>query len=122
MRKIQTEKQNPFAVPEGYFEALPGRVMSALPAEPQPAESPTPTIVVSMPRRHWMGWAASCAAAACIACAVMFTRTVPQASQTTAQRTEVNSTETYDEEYQAAVLEYAMVDNQAIYSYLSGNY
>lgn len=122
MRKTQTERKNPFTVPEGYFEALPGRVMSALPAEPQPAESPTPTITVPMPRRRWMGWAASCAAAACIACALMFMRNAPQASQAIAQFTEDNATETYDEEYQAAVLEYAMVDNQAIYSYLSGNY
>lgn len=113
-------KQNPYAVPEGYFDSLTTRVMDSLPEQPQ-ADNSTP-IITPLPRRNtWAPWAAL-AAAACVACAIFFTQpATPTATTSAAQIAEVN-TETYDDEYREAALQYALVDNQAIYNYLAGNY
>lgn len=125
MRKINihNNRENPFTVPEGYFDDLPARVMATLPQVPQPDEEGETTIVVDMPRRHRAGWWAAGAVAACLACAVMLTHhNTPQDARHATQLSNAATTGTYDEESYAALLEYAMVDNQAIYTYLSGSY
>lgn len=123
MKLTDINPNNPYSVPQGYFDALPGRILQALPAEPQPA-SKSPSRVAK-PRRTWMAWAAPLAAAACLACAVLITRGIASHPSTPiAALTETTATgeSTYDEDYSAAVLEYAMVDDLAIYAYLSGSY
>ena len=117
-------KRNPFTVPDGYFENLTARVMMNIPeVEAEEKESESHAKIVSMePRkssRKWMGW--SIAAAACIAVAALFI-TIPNNSNGVREmrmaQTETSSM--YDSEYQEEMLEYAMVDNTDIYSYLSG--
>lgn len=117
-------KRNPFTVPDGYFENLTARVMMNIPEmEAEEKESENHAKIVSMgPRkssRKWMGW--SIAAAACIAVAALFI-TIPKDSNGVGERrmAQTETSATYDSEYQEEMLEYAMVDNTDIYSYLSG--
>lgn len=114
-------KRNPYAVPDGYFDSLPSRILSSLPEQPQ-ADSTAPVITPLHRRKAWKPWVAL-AAAACVACAIFLTRPGTPTSATSATyMAESTATETYDDEYREAALQYALVDDQAIYNYLAGNY
>lgn len=102
-------KQNPFTVPEGYFESLTGRIMSNLPEESK---------VVAMPARkksHWLGWAS--VAAACVAGIVVFSNMIHGGQECEMQ---AEATVVYDQQYQEDMMEYAMLDHHDVYNYLSG--
>ena len=115
-------RHNPYSVPEGYFDTLTQRVMERLPEQAE-ATTPatTPLVPLRTKRSTRAGW--TLAAAACVACALLFTH--PKvSSDTSASSTLAETTvlETYDDDYREAALQYAMVDDQAIYNYLAGNY
>lgn len=121
------DKQNPFRVPEGYFEGLTARVMAQIPeTTAAPATEREEAQVIQMPaakkNNRWIGW--SVAAAACIA-GLVFMRSlnseVTMHHNLTAQ-TETVAEPSYDEEYQQEVMDYAMVDNYDVYQYLAGNF
>lgn len=114
-------KRNPFSVPEGYFEQLTERVMANIPETPKEEAGERSGKVVVMPSRRpnrWIGW--SVAAAACIAVAILFT-SIPQSTAIDTKNTaKVSQQDQVDEQYEQDVIEYAMIDNSDIYSYLSG--
>ena len=116
----QQPKRNPFTVPEDYFDTLTSRIMENIP------EQPNPKTVELKPRQKNRWWIWTVAAAACVAIAAFFvTPSDPQTSSTISpQATAMLDSDdySYDEQYQEDVLEYAMVDNNDIYSYLAGNY
>lgn len=120
--------RNPYRVPDGYFDSLTQRVMSQLPETGSTAETAAQPcrVALSKPRRRWIGW--SVAAAACVGAFLMLT-SLPARQESAAQQRQTasvasnatSSTSTYDENYEREVLEYAMVDNNDIYAYMSGD-
>ena len=116
----QHPQHNPFTVPDDYFDTLTARIMEKIP------EQPSQKSVELKPRRNkrWIGW--TIAAAACVAIAIFFVNVFDTKTPTaiSSQATAMLDTDdfSYDEQYQQDVLEYAMVDNNDIYSYLAGSY
>jgi len=88
-------QKTPFTVPEGYFENLTGRVMSR---------------VAQRKRRHlvWR-WAAAAVLAGCVAVGGMFFET----------RYKAQIAETEERQYIEDALDYSMIDNMSIASYLT---
>ena len=117
-------RHNPYTVPEGYFDTLTQRVMDRLPEQAE-ATTPatTPVVPIRTKRSNRAGWTIV-AAAACVACALLFTHPKVSSDKPTASSAlaETSVLETYDDDYREAALQYAMVDDQAIYNYLAGNY
>ncbi|MBQ0104177.1 MAG: hypothetical protein KBS99_08425 [Prevotellaceae bacterium] len=113
-------KANPFTVPEGYFDTLTQRVMNSIDEQQQEVK-----VVELKPKahRHWTMWASGIAA--CIAGTLICVNVLDKAG-TNAQQAELinqQTTEecvTYDEQYQMDAMNYAMVDYNDVYSYLSG--
>ncbi len=100
-------KQNPFKVPEGYFDTLNERIM---------------TSVDKSERRNtaWIRRICFTAAAACVAGILIFNA---YNTENQLQSEEVMSDADiliYDETYQKDMLNYSLVDNDDVYSYLAG--
>ena len=117
--------ENPFRVPEGYFEDFTTRLMSQLPqtAQTQPAKQKHS---ISL-RPHFLRYAA--AAVVILAVGVTFFGTRPSHSSQSAENTQHlaqdASTETFAEmDYNDLdeALDYAMVDNMDITYYLTEAY
>lgn len=104
-------KDRPFTVPEGYFESLTERVMSNLPETGKVVALPAKTHI------HWLQWTS--VAAACVAAFVLITQYMPVS---TASEMQADVKVVYDEQYQEDMMEYAMVDANDVYAYLSGEY
>lgn len=124
----RVKRENPFRVPDGYFDQLAERVMASL-----PEETVTPMIgqmesdksgqqssvkgrVATVRRlRPWM-WAAACFTGIIMLGTVYFT-TMPdnQAEQTVASAS-------FSESYIDEACDYAMLDNQDIYACLAGDF
>lgn len=108
-------QNNPFRVPEGYFDSLTERIMSNIPEE-------TNNVVEMTPKKNrtWIGWASGIAAAL-IGAVIWFA--VPSSDKgdnnsgasTIAQAEEYTS----ETEYAQDALEYAMIDYDDIYAYMS---
>ncbi len=112
-------KDNHFTVPEGYFDTLTSRIMSNIPAEE------TKTVSIDIRRKTgWMKWTGL--AAACMAGAViginMINRTEISDEQPYAGNAQAATYgySSYSSEYQEEMLDYAMVDYNDVYNYLSG--
>jgi len=102
-------QQNPFRVPDGYFENLAQSIMSQLPEEK--------AAVVEMPRRRrWLRPLAAAAACAVVAVAGVTAWQHRSEAQQQEQQTVVAQTPTDD--YVDHLADYAMVDNEDIYACL----
>lgn len=111
----QFGRQNPFRVPEGYFDSLTERVMTQLPERDmtqQPARKPKSRIVAL---RHWFYAAACIAVMAVMGITYYFHQTEP--TQQVAA-TEI-SAPAPDNSYVEEAADYAMLDNVEIYAYLA---
>lgn len=111
-------KENSFTVPEGYFDTLTERVMSNI-------DTKQPKIIHITPMRnyHWKEW--SCAVAACIAGAIICVNIFNSPTQVDNSNLMGSNITTeqmggYDEEFKQEVLNYAMVDYNDVYTYMSG--
>ncbi len=110
-------KENPFTVPEGYFDSLTDRIMDVLPRE----ES---RLAVTCRKKHrigmhWIGWCSI--AAACVACVVFFNVRNRDTEQiATVPDFYAEEYGEYDEEYQQDMMQYAMLGHEDVYCYLSG--
>lgn len=116
----QFSRSNPFTVPEGYFESLTQRVMDNVQA------AGGENIVSIKPKKntHWKVWVSGIAA--CIAGTLVCMNLIdskPMSSDETASVSKQGTAEsyTYDEQYQTAEMNYAMVDYNDVYNYLSGS-
>lgn len=116
--------QNPYRVPEGYFDSLTSRIMQNLPdvaTESEVGRSAEEKHIridaFSSRLNRWIGW--SVAAAACIV-GVMFCTNSPLRDTPKTQVQTATTATSYDEKYEQQVLEYAMLDGSDIYAYMSG--
>ncbi len=116
------KKENPFKVPDGYFDTLTSRIMSNIPTE----ETKVISIKTARRKNGWIKWSglvAACFVGALI-CINVFNKTEQKEDdQFTSQTVEKNQS-TFSNEYQDVnaedLLDYAMVDYTDVYCYLSG--
>lgn len=103
--------ENPFRVPDGYFETLTQRVMQQIPEEETPAVGkPRTSRIVAL--RPWLY------AAACLVVVLVMSLTVAfrqDASGTTLEAQAESAT------FMDDMVDYAMLDNAEIYACLSDN-
>ena len=106
-------KNNPFTVPEGYFEQLTAQVMEKLP------EKPVAKKAVIKRLRPWL-YAAACVCIGVFIAGIAFNNNNDevrkQMQMATAEQEYVESY--YSDSYIDEEADYAMVDNQDIYAYL----
>ena len=111
----QFGRQNPFRVPEGYFDSLTERVMTQLPERDmtqQPARKPKSRIVAL---RHWFYAAACIDVMAVMGITYYFHQTEPIQQVATNEI----SAPAPDNSYVDEAADYAMLDNVEIYAYLA---
>jgi hypothetical protein len=111
-------KENPFRVPEGYFDTLKAEVMARVDVSPLPvipAEKKKAKVVRLRPIYYAVA-ASVCALFISVAAYVSFDRSSvdPTVQQAVAQQ---DSYDSFD-----AAADYIMVDNEAIYACLSSDY
>ncbi len=106
--------RNPMTVPEGYFDTLTQRVMANLSAEEKPK------VISLKPRNNriiaWCTTAAACLIGAIVYFAIPHT----DSELPPVKVAEVETTVTPEDKYQEDVMNYAMVDYDDVYYYLSG--
>ena len=110
--------ENPFSVPEGYFDNLAQRMIDSLPAH---EVRMIPTEEKKKSRNRLFQWARYGAAAAVVAAVCMaglhFTNNEPVAQTPVA----ATSTASYStDENIDAMADYIMADDQDLYAYISG--
>ncbi|MBQ9357275.1 MAG: hypothetical protein IJT98_08325 [Prevotella sp.] len=106
--------KNPFTVPEGYFEQLTSQVMQSLPGQKQVRKATIKSL------RPWL-YAAACVCVAAFTTAMLLGGGNGQGTaqqQTAATEQTQDYTIYYSDNYIEAEADYAMVDNQEIYSCL----
>ena len=109
-------RKTPFTVPEGYFDNLTARIMENISAEETKIISIAPK-----KRSHWMQWSglvAACMVGAIVCVNVFNKSNHDDSSQLMSKMTTVETS--YEESYQEDALNYAMVDYNDVYNYLSG--
>lgn len=106
-------KKNPFTVPEGYFEQLTAQVMDRLP-EKKPAK-----VAVMKRLRPWL-YAAACVCAGVFIAAIAFNNQAEEVMPRQQQPVIAmqDDTDYYSDSYIEEAADYAMIDDQEIYSYL----
>ena len=113
--------RTPFTVPEGYFDNLTQRVMANIPTE----ETKIVNINNGREKSHWKQWTALVAAcmAGALVCVNIANHTTSESTTSQLLSNATAQTQTYDEQqqYNQEVLDYAMVDQNDIYNYLSGS-
>ena len=95
-------KQNPFRVPEGYFDSFADRLMQQLPEQQEQEVKPAKTVRMKALRPILV-------AAACVAVAIFSIK----------QNNVAAVTSNTDEEYLDEAADYVMLDNADIYACLS---
>ncbi|MCR4602128.1 MAG: hypothetical protein K5683_01170 [Prevotella sp.] len=117
-------RNNPFSVPEGYFEQLTDQIMSKLPEEKSqndqtPGNSKPEKTAIIRRLRPWL-YAAACICVGVFIAAIAFNndneKVRKQMQIATAEQESVESY--YSDNYVEEEADYAMVDNQDIYAYL----
>lgn len=108
--KERIGKENPFRVPDGYFDGLASTVMARLPDEQRKA------IIAELPRKwgvkHFL-YVAACVCAAVFGVAVYTTTFTDNTEPKQAQNTVSHDS------YMEDVADYTMMDNTDIYVYLA---
>lgn len=117
----QFGRENNFTVPDGYFDTLTSRIMSNIPDEETKIISIAPKRKTSWIK--WTGLVAACMAGAVIGIFALeqtekTSNNQPYTSSVQAVNTQTGSD--YQENYQEEMLDYAMVDYNDVYNYLSG--
>ncbi|MBR3454633.1 MAG: hypothetical protein IKH26_04845 [Bacteroidaceae bacterium] len=126
-KRLGNGVNNPFRVPENYFEDFTARMMSRLPAEESETSNDadsnsTPVIEMNNQKRRgkWLSWITAVAA---VMVGVVIGLHIVDNNQPS---TTANSTPTYasvqttSEEDYDDIAEYAMIDAGDVYAYLSG--
>lgn len=114
--KSRIGKQNPFRVPEGYFDSFVERMMENLP------EQKARTVVMPKPRRSKMLravlYAAACLCVAVLGTVIYWQKLSVQSVESSTTPVAAHTSSSSDA-YVDAVADYAMMDNTDIYAYLS---
>lgn len=115
--KSRIGKQNPFRVPEGYFDSFAERMMENLP------EQEARTVVMSRPHRsrvlRTVLYAAACLCLAVLGTVIYWHKLSMQNVDSGSTTVAVHTTTNADAAYVDAVADYTMMDNTDIYAYLS---
>lgn len=107
-------KENPFRVPEGYFEHFTERMMEQLPTKTEKKE------IRLQPRRNYWRYAAAVVVVATVTSTGWWHMNRNNQEQVTAMNLpEIEMQEMYTGDYIDEALDYAMVDNMEIASYLT---
>lgn len=113
-------KTNPFAVPEGYFEQLPQRVMALIP-EKEANDVPEEKQIAKKRPLLKMMWkyavAACCGGLICISAFYLYDTKEAQVAENSVTVTGHGVNNTYED----AVMDCAMMDNADIYACLMSN-
>ena len=115
----RSKENSPFVVPEGYFDSLTSRVMANIPENEAKVISIAPA-----KKTYWKGWvsiAAACMTGAVICVNVLNKDQQRNDSPQLMSNVKASTSETtYDDAYRQEVLNYAMVDYNDVYNYMSG--
>lgn len=112
-------RNNPFTVPEGYFEQLTAQVMARLPEQEQAKQEKKPARIVSL--RPWL-YAAACTCVAVFTTAALFSNKSDNTRELQQMATmEQENINYYSDNYIEEEANYAMVDNQEMYAFLLAN-
>lgn len=106
-----------FKVPEGYFECLSQRIMDNIPEEKATAMKPTSKKVLFMPVR--LKYAIAACLTGLIAIGGILTFTQKYNSESTAVAEPTVSQDIITDEYAQDCMDYAMVDEGDMYSFIS---
>jgi hypothetical protein len=121
---LKFDKENPFKVPEGYFESLSGRIMGNVSRSGKVPQSKR-IVRMQVVKRVALYVMAACVVGL-VAVFVMPHHDVAAnnevaSSATSTSRTDAdNDALVYDEDFQLDVLDYAMLDYDDVYTYLAG--
>lgn len=110
-------KQQPFLVPEGYFDTFSARLMAKLPAQNIPMRPSTPSSLWASDRKKWVRNASLFVAGICavlFSLNLIFSKGRQRSVQTAGNTIQVMTID------QAA--DYTMMDNDDIYAYVSDSY
>lgn len=111
-------RQNPFRVPDGYFDQLTDRVMAQLPSDATEIKLEAPqTKSRFVALRPWL-YAAACFSAVAIMGLTYHFRQAPEVQPMTAEAVAVP---VVDNSYVDEAADYAMLDNVEIYALLAEN-
>lgn len=115
---IICKDQNPFSVPEGYFEQLTGTIMNKIP-EKQPSETPVVHITTWQRIKPWIYMAA-------MFCIIMISARymlAPSSQTQIASQNSVadnsNTDDSYTEEYIEETIMNMQADDYTVYCYLT---
>ena len=107
-------RENPFRVPEGYFDTLTSQVMSRI-----DAEGKHPQEIYEKPVKAKLVWLRPVLYAAASVCALFISVTAYQHfNSPTPADVPTQQVAVYSDEYFEAAADYAMIDNQEIYACL----
>ena len=111
-----------YKVPEGYFDTLADRIMANIPETPIQEEKKKSAKIISLNTRVKIAVAAAIAGALISSITVRLYQQDKKLADVNEAKTEMTTTpETYGEEYVNDYIDYAMVDEDDIYKYLSEN-
>lgn len=121
---LKSGKENPFKVPEGYFESLSGRVMDNVNQKNKTSHNRS-VVRLHVAKKVVLYVMAACVASL-VAIFVMPHHDVTANSEVASSATSIshsdadNDASVYDEDFQLDVLDYAMLDYDDVYTYLAG--
>lgn len=111
-----------YKVPEGYFDTLADRIMANIPETPKQEEKQKKSAkIISLNTRVKIAVAAAIVGALISSVTIRLYQQDTKLANMKAKTEMPNNSETYGEEYVNDYIDYAMVDEDDIYKYLSEN-
>ncbi|MBR4366459.1 MAG: hypothetical protein IKP43_06740 [Bacteroidaceae bacterium] len=126
-KRLGNGVNNPFRVPENYFEDFTARMMSRLPADESEtstddSSTSTPVIEMNNQKRHskWLSWITAVAAVMVgVVIGLHIVDNNQQGPTATPTPTYASVQSSSEDDYED-IAEYAMIDAGDVYAYLSG--
>jgi hypothetical protein len=110
-----------YKVPEGYFDTLADRIMANIPEAPKQEEKKKSAKIISLNTRVKIAVAAAIAGALISSVTIRLYQQDKKLADVNTKTEMTTNSETYGEEYVNDYIDYAMVDEDDIYKYLSEN-
>ena len=110
-----------YKVPEGYFDTLADRIMANIPEAPKQEEKKKSAKIISLNTRVKIAVAAAIAGALISSVTIRLYQHDKKLAEMNTNTEMTHNSEAYGEEYVNDYIDYAMVDEDDIYKYLSEN-
>ena len=110
-----------YKVPEGYFDTLADRIMANIPEAQKQEEKKKSAKIISLNTRVKIAVAAAIAGALISSITIRLYQQDKKLADVNTKTEMTTNSETYGEEYVNDYIDYAMVDEDDIYKYLSEN-